>query len=107
MNVLSRGVLLVGFLAGVSACTAQGDQETSEPQMLTSIDETPEAAAATCGVQPRILTFWASEWQRDIMDVDGIVGDCTADNACVLTCWGDATRWTSWRGLVQCPCPAQ
>ena len=107
MRVISRGVSLAILLAGVTACTGQAvDREAFDVQPLSTIKEMPEAIAS-CGASPSSITYWATERQRDVLEEDGVVGGCEFDQACLPTCWGSTTQWTTWsRPLIQCPCPA-
>jgi len=105
MNVLSSGVVSVMLLAG--ACTGPVLEEEVESP-LASIEDTPEGIAATCGVSPSSITYWATEAARDVFDENGLIGSCVYDAACLPSCWGTTSQWSSWsRPLIECPCPAQ
>jgi hypothetical protein len=65
----------------------------------------PPGLAESCGALPSSLVYWASAWQRDIVDVPGAVGGCVYDDPCMPRCWGTPSPWLSWAGpLVECPC---
>lgn len=70
--------------------------------------EAPPGLAGSCGALPSSLVYWASAWQRDIVDVAGATGGCVYDDPCMPRCWGTPSPWLSWAGpLVECPCRVQ
>jgi hypothetical protein len=94
------------LLAGLSSCAINADDDTAvAASPLAADNPTPDGIALSCGQGPTSITYWASEWQLEILDADGVVGGCEFDASCLPTCWGQATDWTTWGGpLIQCPC---
>jgi hypothetical protein len=99
----SLSLAIVFAVTGVISC-AVDDREGRDSQ--SSIPEQESASAAySCGVSPTSITYWASEWARDVIDADGMIGGCVFDESCVPSCSGGTSDWTSWSGpLIQCPC---
>lgn len=104
MNMISRGVLLAILVAGMSGCVNpdERDVRAGRPDVPDRVSTT---RAYSCGQSPTSITYWASAWQRDIFDADGVIGGCDFDQSCLPSCWGATSDWTSWAGpLIDCPC---
>lgn len=106
MSAISRSISLAILMAGVSGCAAQPEEhEAAASWPLLVVDRAPVSTPSFCGQSPTSITYWASAWQRDILDADGVIGGCQFDAACLPSCWGATSDWTTWAGpLIQCPC---
>lgn len=106
MSVILRSLSLamVFALTGSSGCGVS----TEDPGVRdspSSASERESIAALSCGQSPTSITYWASQWQRDILDADGVIGGCDFDASCLPSCWGATSDWTTWAGpLISCPC---
>ena len=106
MRVMARSIsLAIGCaLAGLSGCGLVEDRgaDNAAPGVP---EQTSTNTAYFCGQSPSSITYWASQWQLEIMDADGVIGGCDFDAACLPSCWGGSSNWTSWSGpLISCPC---
>lgn len=106
MSVISRSLLLAIVLAvaGSSGCGVSTDDPGGRVPP-SSAAERESITALSCGQSPTSITYWASEWQLDVMDADGVIGGCDFDASCLPSCWGATSDWTTWAGpLISCPC---
>lgn len=107
MSLISRATWLAVVMAGTSACAVgEADPDVREsPAATTAAVQELGGIASFCGQSPTSITYWASQWQSEIMDADGVIGGCEFDASCLPSCWGGTSNWTTWAGpLIQCPC---
>jgi len=109
MTKISWSTSLAILLAGVSGCAVNAEEHAVvESRSLGAIGQEPAPETAlSCGQSPTSITYWASSWQLEIMDADGVIGGCEFDASCLPSCWGATSNLTSWAGpLFECPCRA-
>ena len=104
MSLISRATWLATLLAGMTSC-AVGAAEQEVRESPAPVVQELGGTASFCGQSPTSISYWATQWQLEIMDADGLIGGCTYDESCLPSCWGGTSDWTTWgRPLIQCPC---